>query len=79
MKQKYYVYKEETQQYTKDFGTNTFTRELVGETYAVSAAQAVNNYVYRNNIDRRGLHCSGMYGYERNTRYFASVSRLKTA
>lgn len=75
MKQKYYVYKEETQSYEPTKGVNSKTSTLVGETYAVSSKQAVNNYMYRNHLKPSDLYCEGLYGYERQTKFIATTSK----
>lgn len=53
-KQKYEIFAETTLDYGD--GHIDTTRERVGETWAVSEAQAINNYCYRNGTHNYEVH-----------------------
>lgn len=69
-KEKYLVYLRED--YWGESGYHSSARTLVGETWAVSEAQAVNNFAYRNGTRMYGmkeLPCDELYewSYEADT------------
>ena len=74
MKNKYKIFKIETQTYEPGLGQSSYKKDMVGTTWAVSEKQAVNNYKFRNHITNNELYCAGMYGYERKTTFVAELA-----
>lgn len=69
-KRKYAIYRIDQQLY--DLVRLEERRDIVGTTWAVSPAQAVNQYKYRNGIKPRNLYCDGGDLYSRRT-FFEAV------
>lgn len=68
MKRKYQVIRIDTQHY---FGKTEETKTVVGETFAISAAKAINNIKYRLGIKPGDLSCDYMGDGGRVTRFEA--------
>ncbi len=68
MKEKYQVVRIDTQHY---FGKTEETKTVVGETFAPSAAKAINNIKYRLGIKPGDLNCDYMGDGGRITRFEA--------